>query len=269
MLVFSDSALARRLEGAEGYACAQFAEARCRLFPECGSTWTKCAGATLVFDGIDAPTTQSFGLGLFEELTAEALDDMEKFFKSRGAAVMHEVCPMGGAPVLDLLCARNYRPFEVSSVLYRTVEKAECHHSDNIKVRMIAADEAQLWSGVSARGWTHEHPELEAFVRQMGAVCVAREQSPCFLAEIDGEPGAAGVLSLHEGVALFGGSATAPELRRRGLQAALLEERMLYAFEQGCDLAMMVAEAGSSSQRNAERKGFCVAYTRLKWRLAV
>jgi GNAT superfamily N-acetyltransferase len=58
-----------------------------------------------------------------------------------------------------------------------------------------------------------------------------------------------------------------PELRRRGLQAALLEERMRYAFERGFDLAMMVAEAGSNSQRNAERKGFRVAYTRLKWKL--
>jgi GNAT superfamily N-acetyltransferase len=268
MMIFSDLALAKRLEGVEGYACAQFAEARCRLFPECGSTWMKCAGATMVFDGIDAPTTQSFGLGLFEELTAEALEEMESFFKSRGAAVMHEVCPMAGAAVLDLLCARNYRPFEISSVLYRSVERAECHHPGNIQVHVVRAEEAQLWSGVSARGWTHEHPELEGFMRQMGEVCVARKQSPCFLAEIDGEPGAAGVLSLHEGVALFGGSATAPELRRRGLQAALLEERMRYAFEQGCDLAMMVAEAGSNSQRNAERKGFRVAYTRLKWRLA-
>jgi GNAT superfamily N-acetyltransferase len=73
---------------------------------------------------------------------------------------------------------------------------------------------------------------------------------------------------MHDGVALFGGSATIPELRRRGLQAALLQERLRYAFDHGCDLAMMVAEAGSNSQRNAERKGFKIAYTRIKWRLS-
>ena len=44
---------------------------------------------------------------------------------------------------------------------------------------------------------------------------------------------------------------------------------MRYAFEHGCDLAMMVALAGSESQRNAERKGFRIAYTRTKWRLSV
>ena len=42
---------------------------------------------------------------------------------------------------------------------------------------------------------------------------------------------------------------------------------MRYAHQQGCDLAMMVAEAGSESQRNAERQGFRVAYTRMKWKL--
>lgn len=67
---------------------------------------------------------------------------------------------------------------------------------------------------------------------------------------------------------MFAGASTVPELRRRGLQGALLEERMRYAFDHGCDLAMMVAEAGSESQRNAERQGFQVAYTRLKWRLS-
>ena len=42
---------------------------------------------------------------------------------------------------------------------------------------------------------------------------------------------------------------------------------MHHAAAHGCDLAMMVAETGSNSQRNAERKGFRVAYTRLKWKL--
>jgi GNAT superfamily N-acetyltransferase len=76
-------------------------------------------------------------------------------------------------------------------------------------------------------------------------------------------------LCVHDGVALFAGSSTVPELRRRGLQSALLEERMRYAADAGCDLAMMVAEAGSGSQKNAERKQFRVGYTRVKWRLGL
>lgn len=109
--------------------------------------------------------------------------------------------------------------------------------------------------------------EVESTSRGAGASrCLASVRAG-FLAELDGKPGAAGVLCVHQGVALFGGSATIPELRHRGLQTALLHERMRYAFEQGCDLAMMVAQPGTESQRNAERKGFRIAYTRTKWHL--
>ena len=267
-VTFANLDLARRLESAEGFAGAQFAAARARLFPESGSSWTECAGATLIYDGPDAPTTQTFGLGLFAEATAEALDEIDQFFSTRGAETMHEVCPLAGPALLNSLCERGYRPFEISNVLYRAVEPPSAAVAQNIAVRIIESDEAALWSEISARGWTHEHPEFEDFVRRSGVLLAAREQSPCFLAELDGVPGAASALVLHEGVALFAGAATIPEMRRRGLQGALLEARMRHASEQGCDLAMMVAEAGSNSQRNAERLGFRVAYTRTKWRLA-
>jgi len=265
-MIFADLDLAKRLERAEGYACAQFAEARKRLYPTSGSEWTEIAGAYVVFDGVDSPTTQTFGLGLFEEMNAPALARIEKFFLDRGAQVNHEVSPLVGPLALDLLCSRNYRPIEVSNALYRLVENPTAQRPTNIRVHITGREEAELWGSVSTRGWTFEHPELGEFMEQAAILCAARAN--CFLAELDGEPAAAGVLSLHEGVALFGGSTTVPEHRCRGLQGALLEERMRYAFEQGCDLAMMVAEAGSNSQRNAERKGFRVAYTRMKWQLA-
>jgi GNAT superfamily N-acetyltransferase len=102
---------------------------------------------------------------------------------------------------------------------------------------------------------------------EFGPVAFAREHTVNFVAELNGQAGAAGALSLHDGVALFAGATTVPEMRRRGLQAALLEARMRYAFEHGYELAMMVTEAGSQSQRNAERKGFRIAYTRTKWQL--
>jgi len=265
--LFAGLALAQRFEAAEGFACAQFALARKRLNPGCDSAVMRCAGADVVFDGVDAPTTQTFGLGMSEVLTAESLDKIELFFLERGTTPMHEVSPFAGAATLDLLCARNYRPFEISNILYRTIEAPVAPLPDTIRVRVVGGDQALLWSSINARGWAHEHPEYEEFLKEVGVLLIARDHSPCFLAEIGGTPAAAGSLCLHEGVALFAGAATVPEHRRRGLQGALLAERMRYAAGQGCDLAMMVAEAGSNSQRNAERQGFHVAYTRLKWKL--
>lgn len=265
---FADLDLSRRLERAEGLACREFAEARRHLSPESGAAWMECAGANAVFDGVDSPVTQSFGLGLFEEATPASLDQMERFFFDRGAAAVHEVSPLAGVATVELLCRRGYRPMELSNVLYQPLERSAREDDGDVTVRVIGSEEAQLWAEISARGWAHEHPELFDTVLQFGALASAREHSVCFLAGLDGQPGAAGTLCLHEGVAVFGGASTVPEMRRRGLQSALLQARMRYAVAQGCELAMMVSEVGSQSQRNAERSGFRIAYTRTKWRLA-
>jgi GNAT superfamily N-acetyltransferase len=256
------------LERAEGHACIEFVEARRRLLPESGAEWIECGGAYAAFDGVDSPVTQSFGLGIFIDLSSATLDEIERFFLDRGAPVFHEVSPMAGVAALDLLCARNYRPVEISSVLYQPIEKPLHEPNGPIRVRVVGSEEIKHWTDISTRGWTSDYPELLGFFLQFGAISSARRQSVCFLAEFDGKPGAAGILCLHEGVALFGGAATIPEMRRRGLQSALLRERMRYAFDHGCDLASMAAEAGSNSQRNAERNGFRIAYTRTKWQLA-
>jgi GNAT superfamily N-acetyltransferase len=266
-MVFSDLHLSQRLERAEGQACLQFAEARRRLHPDSGATWIECAGAYAVFDGVDSPVTQSFGLGLFELLTPSALDTIEAFFQDRGAVVVHEVSPLAGIATLDLLCARGYRPIEISTVLHQPVGRPATKDESPVSVRVADEKDTALWADVSARGWAADNPELLGFLEQFGAVAFAREGSVNFIAAIDGKPGAAGALGLHNGVALFAGASTIPEMRRRGLQAALLEARMRYAFEHGYELAMMVTEAGSQSQRNAERQGFRIAYTRTKWKL--
>jgi GNAT superfamily N-acetyltransferase len=56
-----------------------------------------------------------------------------------------------------------------------------------------------------------------------------------------------------------------PIARGRGAQRALLAARLQYARDHGAELAMMVAAPGSASQRNAQRVGFQVVYSRVKW----
>jgi GNAT superfamily N-acetyltransferase len=267
---FADLALARHLEATEAYSCAQFAKARRKLFPGCNSEWIQIGGATVVFDGPDSPVTQTFGLGLFEPLTPEILDEIETWFTARGAPVQHEVCPFIGVAALDLLCARGYRPIEIASVLHQPVPEPVARHPEH-RVDLITTDQAELWSEISARAWAHQHPEFLQMLRDFGAITANRASNPCFLAYSnengDAKPAAAGALSIHQGVALFIGAATLPEFRRRGLQSTLLAERLRHAYAVGCDLAMMAAEAGGESQRNAERNGFRIAYTRIKWKL--
>ena len=54
-----------------------------------------------------------------------------------------------------------------------------------------------------------------------------------------------------------------PEFRGRGIHRALLAHRLWHAAEEGCDLALCECLPGSQSQRNQERVGFRVLYTKL------
>ena len=88
------------------------------------------------------------------------------------------------------------------------------------------------------------------------------EHSSAFLACVDGQPAGGGAVLIHRGVALLAGAATLPAYRNRGVHAALHHARLALARRSGCDLAAQGAEPGSTSQRNAERRGLRVAYTR-------
>lgn len=258
----SDLALARRLERCEGKSNASFVDARARLRPDSGAQWIECAGAYAMFDGVGSPLTQTFALGMFATPTIADLETIERFFEERGAAVFHEVSPMAPPETLELLVARGYRPMELSSVLFQPIEKKTPIESD-VNVRIASADEGALWSEVAAQGWAEFG--VGDFVRDIGEISAASNGTTSFFAEIDGRPIGTGGLNIHDGVAILAGASTIPEARRQGAQRALLETRLAYAAEQGCDLAMMAAAPGSASQRNAERQGFRIAYTRIKW----
>lgn len=266
---FSDLELSRRLEGAEAHASAKFVEARARLYPESGAQWIDVAGAYAMFDGVSSPITQTFGLGLFDPITPAELEKIENFFKERGAPVFHEVSPLAGLELVALLNERGYHAMEFTSVMYRAISREAAPavpRNKSIRVRAIAENEGELWAQVTAKGWSHL-PELSEYLLELAPISTQREDSVSFLAELEGAPIASAALSLSGGVALLAGACTIPAARKQGAQLALLDYRLRYAAEQGCDLAMMCAQPGSASQRNAERHGFRIAYTRIKWQL--
>ena len=265
--IFSDLSLSQRLERAEGRGNAEFVEARAAVEPERGAGWTEVAGCYAMFDGVESPLTQTFGLGLFEPTSDADLGRIEEFFKERGAAVYHEVSPLADPTTFMLLNGRGYEPFEFTSVMFRPLRAETAAPRDSgVSVRVIDSGEHELWAQTAARGWS-EFEELSDFILGLSRVSARRADAISFLAELDGRAVATGALSIWEGVALLAGASTVPEARRRGAQLALLDARLAYVVRHGCDLAMMCALPGSASQRNAERQGFRIAYTRIKWRL--
>jgi hypothetical protein len=208
-------------------------------------------------------------LGLFDKVTGAELEVLERFFLERGAPVLHQISPLADEGLLPLLNQRGYRPGEFISVLYRPVgltHPSPATRNERIQVREIHEGERAAWSELSVRGWAPP-PEMAEFLRDLGRLHPHARGVTSFVAEREGEPIATASLCLWAGVALLAGASTAPEARRQGAQLALTEFRLRHAAENGCDLAMICAAPGGVSQRNAERHGFRIAYTRLKWRL--
>jgi GNAT superfamily N-acetyltransferase len=259
----TDLALSRRLELAEGRAGCRFVEARARCEPAVGSVWARIAGAYLLYDGPRSPVTQTFGLGMSGLPTADEMQRIEAFFEERAAPVYHEVSPLADPGMLALLAARGYAPVELTTILVQPL-CARASADTALAVREARLGELEEWARTAGAGWA-DAIELNDSMFGLMKVVGDAEDLRIYFAEIEGRPIATGALAMHGGVALLAGGATIPEWRKRGAQRALLEHRLSCAAKAGCDLAMMGAAPGSASQRNAERQGFRIAYTRIKW----
>ncbi len=269
-MIYSDKNLSQKLERTEARANADFVETRAAMFPESGAQWIEAGGAYAMFDAPESPLTQTFGLGLFGEITGAELDEIEDFFKQRNAPVFHEVSPLADASLLELLNGRGYQPIELTSVMYLPLEEktfSERAENERIKVRIIEKGEEKLWAKTSAEAWSHEMKELGEFMLKFGEISASGAGAFPFIAELDGNPVATGMLYIYDDAAMLAGASTIPDARRQGAQTALLDARLRFARSRNCRIAIMGASPGSQSQRNAETNGFRIAYTRTKWHL--
>jgi GNAT superfamily N-acetyltransferase len=268
-MIHVDREFSQKLERTEARANVDFVETRERLFAGSGAAWIEVGGAYAMFDGVGSPLTQTFGLGVFEDATAEHLEEIEAFFMDRGSDVFHEVSPLADQSLMALLNARGYRPIELTCVMYQDLRDFDPNTAINtrIKTRVIEITEADLWAATAAEGWATVHESLGEFMLAFGAIAARTANGRPCIAELDGHPVAAAGFQILDDVCILAGASTVPEFRRKGAQNALLKARLQYAVDRGCWLAMMCALPGSQSQKNAQKNGFNIAYTRTKWHL--
>jgi GNAT superfamily N-acetyltransferase len=262
-----DIELSRRLERTEGRIGTTYSGPRNSVTPV-GACTRDFGGAMAVFDGPESPLSQTFGLGLFRGVDDELLAGIEAFFGERGCATNHEVSPHAGVETFARLVKRGYQPVELSNVLVQPIPEI-APPATALRIRVIdPAADGPAWIDTSVAGWASESAEIAGFIREIATVNVKNLAMTHYVVEDGGAPIATGSMGVVDGVALLAGAATIPAARGRGAQALLLATRLRDARARGCDVAMIVASVGSQSQRNAERNGFRVAYTRTKWQRA-
>jgi GNAT superfamily N-acetyltransferase len=262
---FVDKAFARRLEAAEEMPQVHYARLYQKVRPEVGAGVEEICGGHMVFAGVGSPIGRAGGLGFDSPVSAADLDRMEEFYRSRGAPSQVDVCPLTDPSLLELLKLRGYTMAELNNVLYRPLSQGEQFPPapSDVDLRPAEPHEAELWADVVGRGFREGEPCPPDFL-QMFTPLFQMSNALTFFAFLNGElAGGAGGLIVPERklLALFG-AATLPRFRGHGIQTAFLHRRMVVAVKAGCDLAVTVTLGGSTSQRNAERVGFRVAYSK-------
>jgi GNAT superfamily N-acetyltransferase len=256
---FVDLAFARRLEMAETMTPAHV-KALQRFAPD--ATSEVIAGGTAIFGGRAYPANHIVGMGLYSPVASADVDRVEEFYRSRGVPCEIVVSPLADRSLLEVLAPRGYRITEFNSVLIRGLqEEAPIEPAAGITVERVNEGAVQAWDRVLAKGFAEFGPLPE----NLFAAFAALPDGLCFLARVNGQPagGAAGAIMREAGIAALFGTATLPEFRHRGVQAALINRRLWEAANAGCEYAVVSTMPGSGSQRNMERRGFRVAYTKL------
>ncbi len=261
--MFVDSILAERLEEAEAAAAEAYVRRLALQHPGVDVAVEEIAGGRAVFAGAGSPLSETKGVGLYGPVTQADLDRMERIFFSRGEPSRVVVCPLADPSLVEGLGRRGYQLSHFENVLVMPLDQSECGSpaAPGVLVRPATPDEADIYASVTAPNFVEPGQPIEPILELAATMCDI-EHAVSFLALIDGEPVGGGAIFMRRGLALFAGAATLPVFRNRGVHAALHHARIAHARQSGCDVAAQGASPGSTSQRNAERRGLRVAYTR-------
>jgi GNAT superfamily N-acetyltransferase len=253
--MFADAALARRLESAEAINASG-----CTASPP-GAAFLDIAGGCAIFVGADSPLTQAVGLGLNGPVSEAEVDTIEAFFRSRGARVSIDFCPLADPGLLEILSQRGYCATEFNNVLVKRLKGVEIVLAP--RVRRALAAEGDLWSYTVGRGF-FDQGDLTTAEMEVGRAIFAMPGAICYLAAgPTGEPAGGGALAVHDGLATLFADSTIAAFRRQGIHRELIAARLNEAIALGCDTATASTLPGSTSQRNFERLGFEVVYTKV------
>ena len=262
---FVDKALARRLESVEEMPQVFYARVYQKTRPEIGAAEEEICGGHMVFAGLGSPIGRATGLGFERPITAGDLDRVEQFYRAHKAPSQVDLTPLHEPAVFELSKERGYGIAELNNVLYRKLDTDENFPAppDHCVIRRSPPDEADVTGAIVETAFFPDGAP-EGF-RGLIAPLYQMENARAFVATINEKRVACGtglVIPEHRVFALCG-AGTLADYRGRGMQTALLRARMAAAVEAGCEYAVVVTQGGTTSQRNAERLGFQVDYSKV------
>lgn len=270
-MLFPGTFLAARIERAESRFMADCAAAAARRRPDSGVFATPLAGGFATFSSPGSPLNKVAGLGFAGPLDEAALAAVETAFAERGSHVQVEVSSLGDPSVVQALTTRGYVLQGFENVLGLALPRAgAAAPAGGIEIVGSPLADLDAWVDVVVTGFasaddqgvaspeSHDHSVLAGVMADMASA----EGLTRYVARREGVVAGGASLRQGDGIALLCGAATLPAHRRRGVQSALLADRLRIASDAGCDVAVVTTAPGSKSQENVQRQGFELLYTR-------
>lgn len=258
----ADAELAARLEALTAREMWRMARAAHEVFPDREAVAIEVAGGVAAYVGEGSPINEAFGLGFDGEVTEDDIALLERFYEWRKTRGKVAICPFAHSSLPRLLGERGWVPETFENLLGMHIAAGDDWSATDVEVRQCAPEERDLWARVVAVGFASPALPTQAEL-DLGHIVASREGAMHFLAWVDGEPAGTGELVIEEGVGWLSGDTTLPPYRGRGIQRAMQVARLRAARDAGCTLAVTESVPGSGSQRNMERLGFRVLYTRI------
>lgn len=215
-------------------------------------------GGALIAFGPGRYVNRAMAVGLGGTDADTAVAAVTDFYASRGLSPSLELSPWAPAELVELLGAAGFRVQWFRNVYVRDLADLPPPDATQIEAvteltarirKHIISDEAA--EGSESRRISDEYCDAAALV----------PGSTDYMALVDGAPAACASITVVDGVAQLGGANTLQAFRGRGLQSALVTQRLHAAAAAQCSLATATALPDGQSARNLERLGFTLLYT--------
>lgn len=262
---FIDATLARRLEASEDEAQLAIAAMLQAKQPDIGAATFAIGDGHAVFAGKNSPVGRTIGFGFRAPAGAADIDAVEQFYAAHGVPAQFDVTPLQHESLTALLHERGYSMSELNNVMARQIGPGErwVEEVEGIEFLDCSAEQAALWTDTMLHGFFPEGDIPPGWDKLLMPMALVPNSLPV-IAWADGMPVAAagGLLCREWQLMMLGGTATLKEHRGRGIQTAAIGRRLARGVREGCNLAVVVTRGGTTSQRNAERMGFTLAYSK-------
>jgi GNAT superfamily N-acetyltransferase len=229
-------------------------------FPELRGATQDIGGGVAVFAGVGSPLSEAIGIGLWERAGRDEAEELTAFYCDRGAQPRVCVSPYADPDFVGALVELGYAPLEHENALTADLPAIGGLRDE----RVTGMRDALEWSQAKGRAYAGAASVDEAEAR-IGLILCTLPESTALEIRISGAIAALGCMEVQGEIAGFYGSATAPSFRGRGLQSALIADRVARAVERGARFGRVTTRPGTTSEQNFRRSGFVPLYTRTTW----